>query len=66
MISGRLKMSDMSSVLIAGQRLTIEDICAVAEQTKTVKLSGQSDFIKRIDKLQAGTIEPKNTIAMGF
>ncbi len=49
MISGKVRMNKMS-VIIEGQRLSIEDICAVAEQAKQVKLSEQTDFVKRIDK----------------
>jgi len=39
-----------STVLINGQSLTIEDICAVAEQAQSVELCKNQDFVKRIDK----------------
>ena len=49
MISGKKRMNK-TEVIIDGQDLCIEDICAVAEQVRTVKLSEQVDFVKRIDK----------------
>lgn len=49
MISGKLAMSKQS-VIINGQALTIEDVCAVAEQTRTLQLSDETVFIDRINK----------------
>lgn len=49
MISGKLAMSKQS-VIINGQALTIEDVCAVAEQTRTLQLSDETVFIDRIKK----------------
>jgi len=39
-----------SILTLQGQALTIEDIVAVAEQSKTIRLSDDTDFINRINK----------------
>ncbi|MCK5190222.1 MAG: aromatic amino acid lyase, partial [Methylococcales bacterium] len=38
------------TVVIGGQALTIEDICAIAEQTQKLQLSDESGFVARINK----------------
>ncbi|MCK4840967.1 MAG: aromatic amino acid lyase [Methylococcales bacterium] len=38
------------TVIVDGQALTIEDICAIAENSQTLQLSDNTDFVKRIDK----------------
>ncbi len=38
------------TVIVDGQLLSIEDICAVAEQKQTLALSNETTFIRRIDK----------------
>ena len=38
------------SVTVNGQALTIEDVCAIAEQNQTLELSDNSTFVNRIDK----------------
>jgi len=38
------------AVIVDGQALTIEDVCAVAEQTSTLILSDESVFVTRINK----------------
>ncbi len=49
MISGRLMMSS-SPVIVNGQPLTIEDVCAVAEEARPIQLSDESVFKDRINK----------------
>jgi histidine ammonia-lyase len=49
MIFGRPTMIE-NTVFINGGRLTIEDICHIARQTKTLCLSDAEDFKERIDK----------------
>jgi len=39
-----------SKGIIDGQWLTIEQVCAIAEQTESVQLSDQTAFVKRINK----------------
>ena len=38
------------AVVVEGQTLTIEDICAIAEQTQKLQLSDESGFVARINK----------------
>ncbi len=49
MIFGKLKMNNQA-VIINEKALTIEDVCAIAEQNKSIQLSDNATFIKRIDK----------------
>ena len=49
MISGRLAMSK-HSIIVNGQALSIEDICAVAEQDKDLQLSDNAAFKRKINK----------------
>ncbi len=49
MIFGRLKMNKQA-IVINGRALTIEEVCALAEQNQSIQLSNNTDFIKRIDK----------------
>ena len=37
-------------IVVDGQALTIEDICAIAEQIQKLQLSDESDFVARINK----------------
>ncbi len=43
-------MTSKHPVVVSGQALTIENICAIAEQNQTPALSTDSAFVKRIDK----------------
>ena len=43
-------MTHKNTVIFDGQPLTIEAICQIASQQAQIKLSTQTDFIKRIDK----------------
>jgi len=38
------------TLIVAGQRLSIEDICALADKTSALKLSDDQAFVSRIDK----------------
>jgi histidine ammonia-lyase len=49
MISGRLAMNEQT-VIVDGGKLTIEDICHVAKQTKTLQISDADVFKERINK----------------
>ena len=43
-------MTHNNTVIFNGQTLTIEAICQIASQQAQIRLSTQTDFIKRIDK----------------
>lgn len=49
MISGGQGMSEQT-IVVEGQTLTIENICAIAEQSSTLQLSNEAIFVKRINK----------------
>lgn len=38
------------TIVVEGQTLTIENICAIAEQSSTLQLSNEAIFVKRINK----------------
>ncbi len=38
------------AIIINGRALTIEEVCALAEQSESIQLSDNTDFVKRIDK----------------